>query len=91
VLAATLLALGSAAIHAAWNLLIKTSTGDRRIATWGVFLCGAALATPVLLAIGLPGWEVLPWLVLHESMGAKRLVSAGVILAGLVALVASGG
>jgi drug/metabolite transporter (DMT)-like permease len=30
------------------------------------------------------------WLVLHEAMGAKRLVSAGVILCGLVALVAVG-
>ena len=45
-LAATLLALGSAAVHAAWNLIIKTSTVDRRIATWGVFLVGGLLAPP---------------------------------------------
>jgi drug/metabolite transporter (DMT)-like permease len=30
------------------------------------------------------------WLVLHESMGAKRLASAGVILTGLIALVVVG-
>ena len=37
-LTATLLALGSASLHAGWNLIIKTSDQDRRIATWGVFL-----------------------------------------------------
>ena len=36
---ATLLALGSAALHAAWNLLIKASD-ERFLAAWGQFLFG---------------------------------------------------
>ena len=63
-LTATLLALGSASVHATWNLLIKTSTGDRRITTWGVFLLGGLLTLPVIAVVGLPGWVALPWLVL---------------------------
>ena len=63
-LTATLLALGSASVHATWNLLIKTSTGDRRITTWGVFLLGGLLTLPVIAVVGLPGWVALPWLVM---------------------------
>ena len=40
--AATVLALGSAVLHAAWNLLVKTSS-DRLIAAWGLL---AALTSP---------------------------------------------
>jgi drug/metabolite transporter (DMT)-like permease len=60
VLAATLLALGSALIHAAWNLLIKTSE-DRAVAAWGQFLAAAVVATVGLLVVGLPGWSALPY------------------------------
>lgn len=59
---ATLLALGSAALHATWNLLIKTST-ERFLAAWGQFLIGGLLFLPVLLVIGPPGTAVLPFLV----------------------------
>lgn len=59
-LTATLLALGSAAIHAAWNLLIKTSE-DRAVAAWGQFMAAAALAVVALLVVGLPGWVALPF------------------------------
>ena len=59
---ATLLALGSAALHAAWNLLIKTSN-ERFLAAWGQFLVGGLLFVPVLVVIGPPGTEVLPFLV----------------------------
>lgn len=59
---ATLLALGSAALHAAWNLLIKTSS-ERFLAAWGQFLVGGLLFVPVLLVIGPPGTAVLPFLV----------------------------
>jgi len=59
---ATLLALGSAALHAAWNLLIKTS-GERFLAAWGQFLVGGLLFVPVLAVIGPPGTEVLGLLV----------------------------
>lgn len=59
---ATLLALGSAALHATWNLLIKTS-GERFLAAWGQFLVGGLLFVPVLVVIGPPGTAVLPFLV----------------------------
>lgn len=60
-LAATLLALGSAVVHAAWNLLIKTS-GDRALAAWGQFLAAALLSLAGLAVVGLPGWDALPYL-----------------------------
>jgi drug/metabolite transporter (DMT)-like permease len=59
---ATLLALGAAFLHAAWNLLVKTSD-DRFLAAWGQFLMGALLFVPVLLVIGPPGLDVVPLLV----------------------------
>lgn len=60
-LAATLLALGSAAVHASWNLLIKTSR-DRAVAAWGQFLAAAVLAGAGLLVVGGPGWVAVPYL-----------------------------
>ncbi len=60
-LAATLLALGSAGIHAAWNLLIKTS-GDRALAAWGQFTAAAVIGLVTLAVIGPPGVEALPYL-----------------------------
>ena len=60
-LTATLLALGSAGIHAGWNLLIKTSN-DRAVTTWGVFLAAGVIALPLLAVVGLPGWDAAPWL-----------------------------
>ena len=60
-LTATVLALASAGLHAGWNFLVKT--GDERgLATWAQFLFGAVLAWPVLVLVGLPGWEALPYL-----------------------------
>jgi drug/metabolite transporter (DMT)-like permease len=61
VLAATLLALGSAVVHACWNLLIKTSE-DRAVAAWGQFTAAAAVAIVGLAVVGLPGWAALPYL-----------------------------
>lgn len=60
-LAATLLAVGSAFVHAAWNLLIKTSD-DRAMAAWGQFLAAALISTVGLLVVGAPGWDALPYL-----------------------------
>ena len=60
-LAATLLALGSALVHASWNLLIKTSE-DRAVAAWGQFTAAALVAGLGLLVIGGPGWAALPYL-----------------------------
>jgi len=50
-LTATILALVAAVLHAAWNLSVKQSTGDRFIALWGQFFVGGVLAA-VVLAIG---------------------------------------
>ena len=77
-LTATLLALGSAVVHAAWNLLIKSSD-DRELAGWGVFGAGGLLGALGLLVVGGPGWEALPYLVgtgvVHVAY-AEALVAA---------------
>ena len=59
--AATFLALGSAALHAAWNLLVKTSS-DRLIAAWGLYVSGGLLFLPVFLVVDRPGADTLPFL-----------------------------
>lgn len=59
--AATFLALGSAVLHAAWNLLVKTSS-DRLIAAWGLYLTGGILFLPLFLVIDRPGADALPFL-----------------------------
>jgi drug/metabolite transporter (DMT)-like permease len=59
--AATFLALGSAVLHATWNLLVKTST-DRLIAACGLYLTGGILFLPVFLVIDRPGADALPFL-----------------------------
>jgi len=61
VLLATILALASAALHAGWNLLVKTSD-DRDLATWGQFLFGGVLVLPVLAVLGLPESVSFPYL-----------------------------
>jgi drug/metabolite transporter (DMT)-like permease len=61
VVAATFLALGSAGLHAAWNLLVKTSS-DRLIAAWGLYLTGGVLFLPAFLVIDRPGSDALPFL-----------------------------
>lgn len=60
-LTATVLAVGSAFVHAAWNLLIKTS-GDRAISAWGQFLAAGLLSVVGLAVVGGPGWGALPYL-----------------------------
>jgi drug/metabolite transporter (DMT)-like permease len=59
--AATFLALGSAALHAAWNLLVKTSD-DRLLTAWGFYLVGGILFMPFLPVVGVPGADTLPFL-----------------------------
>jgi drug/metabolite transporter (DMT)-like permease len=59
VLAATLLALAAAVLHAGWNLSVKQS-GDRYLALWGQFTIAGTIALAVLLLLGgLPagGWK----------------------------------
>ena len=61
VLTATVLALTAAVLHASWNFLVKTSD-DRDLAAWAQFLAGSLLFLPVLLVIGPPGLETVPYL-----------------------------
>ena len=61
-LEATLLALGSAVLHAGWNLLVKTS-GERFLTAWGQFLIGGVIMLPLLLVTGLPAAAAVPFLV----------------------------
>lgn len=46
--AATLLALGAAVLHAGWNLVVKQS-GDRWLALWGLFTAGGLIGLPYAL------------------------------------------
>jgi drug/metabolite transporter (DMT)-like permease len=64
---ATLLALGSAVLHAGWNLLIKSSD-ERFLAAWGQFVLGGLLFVPVLFVVGPPGVDVLPLLVASSAV-----------------------
>ncbi len=61
-LEATLLALGSAVLHAGWNLLVKTSD-ERFLTAWGQFVVGGVLLLPVLVFTGLPDSAAIPFLV----------------------------
>jgi drug/metabolite transporter (DMT)-like permease len=58
---ATALALGAAALHAVWNLLIKTAD-DRDLAAWGQWVFGGVALLPVLFFIGLPTAASVPYL-----------------------------
>lgn len=60
-LEATLLALGSAVLHAFWNLLVKTSD-ERFLTAWGQFLVGAVLSLPLLIVLGVPDSAAWPYL-----------------------------
>lgn len=64
-LEATLLALGSAALHAGWNLLVKTSD-ERFYAAWGQFLVGGICFLPVLVFTGLPSADAVPFVVISS-------------------------
>ncbi len=57
-LAATLLALAAAVLHAAWNLWVKQS-GDRWISLWGQMTAGGVLCAIVLVVTGIP--DSLAW------------------------------
>ncbi len=60
-LIATLLALGSAGLHAGWNLIGKVAD-DRDTAFWAQWLMGAVVAAPVLVFTGLPDRAAWPYL-----------------------------
>ena len=79
---ATLLALASAGLHAAWNLAAKRS-GDRFGALWGQFAAAAVIGGVVLAATGgLParawGWAALSGLIhLPYLVGLARAYDQG--------------
>jgi drug/metabolite transporter (DMT)-like permease len=71
VLLATWLALGSAVLHAGWNVAAKRAEGDRFVVFWAQFAVSGALAAVVLIVYaataGMPasgyGWAALSGLV----------------------------
>jgi len=67
-LAATLLALAAAVLHASWNLWVKQS-GDRWIALWGQMTAGGVLCGVILLFTGWPAnlawWPVVASGLIH--------------------------
>lgn len=75
-LEATLLALGSAVLHAGWNFLVKTSD-ERFLTAWGQFLVGGILTVPVLLFTGLPDADTLPYL---ATSSAVHVVYVGALV-----------
>lgn len=60
--AAALLALGSAVLHAVWNLIVKSGR-DPFVSTWAVFASSTFVAVPVVLLMGWPSFETWPFLV----------------------------
>jgi drug/metabolite transporter (DMT)-like permease len=77
VLAATLLALGAAVLHAAWNLAVKQTLHDRFIALWAQFAIGGAIALVALIATGgMPaaGWK---WAVLSGCVHLPYVLLLG--------------
>ena len=66
-LAATLLALAAAVLHAGWNLAIK-QRGDRFIALWGQFFVAGWMCAVALAAFGGLAAEAWPWVALSGSV-----------------------
>ena len=68
VLAATLLALAAAVLHAGWNLWVKQS-GDRWMALWGQMTTAGIGGLAISLAVGIPHgfvwWPVVASGVIH--------------------------
>ncbi|MCU1502357.1 MAG: hypothetical protein JWM12_1711 [Ilumatobacteraceae bacterium] len=106
-LLATLLALGSAVLHAGWNLAAKRADGDRFVVLWAQFVVGGAVGG-VLLAIhavfqGMPAsgyaWAALSgvvhlpylWLLAQAYTVGDFSVSYPIARGGGAALAAFGG
>lgn len=53
-LAATLLALSAAVLHAGWNLIVKQS-GDRWLSLWGLFVAGGLIGLPYAVTATIMG------------------------------------
>ncbi len=59
--AAAALALGSAALHAGWNLIVKSSK-DPFVFTWAVFASSTVISVPVVVLLGWPQPAAWPYL-----------------------------
>jgi drug/metabolite transporter (DMT)-like permease len=64
---ATVFALMAAALHAAWNLRVKSSE-DRFVALWGQFIAAGAVCAAAMLATGPPARVAWPWIALSASI-----------------------
>lgn len=74
--AATLLALAAAVLHATWNLFLKTAPpADRELTAWGMFASAGVMVLPIVVLLGGPGWVAAPWLAL------SALIHVGYLLA----------
>jgi len=66
------LIMAAAMLHAAWNLMVKSSE-DRLASMWAIATAGALVNIPVLVVLGLPEMKVAGWLalssVLHVGYG----------------------
>lgn len=71
---ATVLALASAALHAAWNVRAKTSE-DRFLALWGQFAAAAAWCTVPLVVVGLPDRDAWPFLAITAVVHVPYVVA----------------
>lgn len=59
--AAALLALGSALLHAGWNLIVKAGR-DPFVFIWAVFASSTVVGIPILIALGWPPAEAWPYI-----------------------------
>jgi drug/metabolite transporter (DMT)-like permease len=73
VLVATVLALGSALLHAGWNLAAKRSA-DRFVALWGQFLAAGTIGALVLVLTGGVPVEAWAWAALSGAIHTPYLV-----------------
>jgi drug/metabolite transporter (DMT)-like permease len=72
-LAATLLALASAGLHAAWNLVAKRSA-DRFVALWGQFAAAGLIGAVALAVTGGLAWRGWAWAALSGAIHTPYLV-----------------
>jgi drug/metabolite transporter (DMT)-like permease len=72
VLAATLLALASAGLHATWNLIAKRSA-DPFLALWGQFVAAGLIGAAILVVTGGLAWEGWAWAALSGAIHTPYL------------------
>ena len=73
-LLATVLAIASAGLHAAWNLRAKSST-DRFLTLWGQFAAAGVLCALPLAIVGLPDRDAWPFLAITAVVHVPYLVA----------------